>query len=315
MLRFPLDGLLDELACYEFLLRILHPDGLHCPRGHPLSASQAPTDDGDRSFPTIAVGSAVRSSTCSPLRSGGRLAIAVPPSSKSCAVSLKVLLLSIWPTNWQSTVPISWGDDMRYRHSWRRISPTAHLSEPVTEADELYQNAGEKGRKHTDPSDPSRRRANQARGHGTWASDRPPIVGIVGRCSGQIRLRLCRHSDRATLELLLLTHTRDDAIINTDEWSAEWHLAATGRIHRTVCHTPGEREWARDDDGDGIREVHNNTMEGIWTGCRNFLRFFRGISKWFLAGYIAVFECSHNLKWVTPTLIQAMMTPSTTQPT
>ena len=29
MLRFPLDGLLDEQACYEFLLRILHPDGLH----------------------------------------------------------------------------------------------------------------------------------------------------------------------------------------------------------------------------------------------------------------------------------------------
>jgi len=42
MLRFPLDGLLDEQACYEFLLRILHPDGLHCPRGHPLPASQAP---------------------------------------------------------------------------------------------------------------------------------------------------------------------------------------------------------------------------------------------------------------------------------
>jgi hypothetical protein len=28
-----------------------------------------------------------------------------------------------------------------------------------------------------------------------------------------------------------------------------------------------------------------------------------------------VFECSHNLKWVTPTLLRAMMSPSTTQPT
>jgi transposase len=199
---------------------------------------------------------------------------------------------------------------------WPRIfPPTTPLSDPVTEADELYQNAGEKGRKHTDPDDPPRRRANQARGHGTWASDRPPIVGIVGRRSGQIRLRLCHHSDRATLQPLLMTHTRDDAIVNTDEWSAYQHLSGTGRIHQTVCHTPGKREWARDDDGDGIREVHNNTIEGIWTGCRNFLRFFRGISKWFLAEYIAVFECSHNLKWVTPTLIRAMMTPSTTQPT
>jgi hypothetical protein len=42
MLRFPLDGLLDEQACYDFLLRLLHPDGLHCPRGHPLGADQAP---------------------------------------------------------------------------------------------------------------------------------------------------------------------------------------------------------------------------------------------------------------------------------
>jgi len=42
MLRFPLDGLLDEQACYDFLLRLLHPDGLHCPRGHQLGADQAP---------------------------------------------------------------------------------------------------------------------------------------------------------------------------------------------------------------------------------------------------------------------------------
>jgi hypothetical protein len=42
MLRFPLDGLLDEQACYDFLLHILHPDGLHCPRSHPLRADQAP---------------------------------------------------------------------------------------------------------------------------------------------------------------------------------------------------------------------------------------------------------------------------------
>lgn len=185
----------------------------------------------------------------------------------------------------------------------------------MTEADELYQNAGEKGRKHRDPLDPPRRRANQARGHGTWASDRPPIVGIVGRRSGQIRLQVCKRADRATLEPFVLAHTRPDAIVNTDEWAPYQHLAASGRRHQTVCHAPGRREWARDDDGDGIREVHNNTIEGIWTGCRNFLRVFRGVSKWFLAGYAAVFESTHNLKWVTPTLLRAMMTPSTTQPT
>ena len=42
MLQFPLDELLDEQACYAFLLRVLHPDGLHCPHGHALPLDQAP---------------------------------------------------------------------------------------------------------------------------------------------------------------------------------------------------------------------------------------------------------------------------------
>jgi transposase len=126
---------------------------------------------------------------------------------------------------------------------------------------------------------------------------------------------VCKRADRATLEPFVVTNTRDDAIVTTDEWAPYQHLATTGRRHQTVCHAPHRREWAHDDDGDGVREVHNNTMEGISTGCRNFLRLFRGVSKWFLAGYVGMFECAHNLKWVTPTLLQAMMIPSTTQPT
>ena len=37
------------------------------------------------------------------------------------------------------------------------------LSDAVTETDECYQNAGEKGLKHSDPDDPPRRRANKKR--------------------------------------------------------------------------------------------------------------------------------------------------------
>ena len=44
------------------------------------------------------------------------------------------------------------------------------------------------------------------------------------------------------------------------------------RGHATVKHS--KKEWARD-DGDGIREVHSNTIEGTWTGLKNFLRPFR----------------------------------------
>ncbi len=41
---FPIDDLLDETACYELLLSVLHPKGLHCPEGHDLPADQAPHD-------------------------------------------------------------------------------------------------------------------------------------------------------------------------------------------------------------------------------------------------------------------------------
>ena len=153
------------------------------------------------------------------------------------------------------------------------------------------------------------------RGHGTWETDRVPIAGVVGRESGHIRFQVCEHSERATVQPFGEAHTRSDATVNTDEWRAYDHLPATGRWHATVCHTPGQRDWVRDDDGDGIREVHTNTMDGIWTGLRNFLRPFRGVSKWFLPQYVTIFEWAHNLKRSTIAFLRAMRLPDTSEPT
>ena len=44
MLIFPLHELMDEQKCYDYLLQVLHPDGLKCPRGHALPADQQPHD-------------------------------------------------------------------------------------------------------------------------------------------------------------------------------------------------------------------------------------------------------------------------------
>lgn len=177
----------------------------------------------------------------------------------------------------------------------------------MTEADEMYQNAGEKGIPHATPDDPPRRRANKAKGHGTWDNDRPPVAGVVGRTSGHIRLHVCGHSDRATLQPFVEAMTVTATTVNTDEWQAYHHLPESGRTHKAVCHTPGKREWARDDDGDGIREVHCNTIEGIWTGLRNFLRPFRGVSKHYLDQYCAVFEWVHNCKQMTYEFLRSIM--------
>ena len=166
---------------------------------------------------------------------------------------------------------------------------------------------GKKGRPHLDPDDPPRRRGNKVRGHGTWDNDRPPVAGVVGRESGQVRLAVIHHADRETLEAVVQRATTAETQFYTDEWAAYNHLPELGRPLAQVCHTPGRREWARDDDGDGIREVHNNTLEGIWTGLRNFLRTFRGVSKGYLDQYVAMFQWAHNLKTVTDEFMRALL--------
>ena len=64
-----------------------------------------------------------------------------------------------------------------------------------------------------------------------------------------------------------------------------------------------------------MREVHDNPIEGFWTGLRTFLRPFRGVNKWFLSQYVVIFEWAYNLKQVTATFLRAMMRPSTLEPT
>ncbi len=164
---------------------------------------------------------------------------------------------------------------------------------------------GKKGVAHIDPNDPPRRRANKRRGHGTWNSDRPPICGVVGRQSGQVRLRVEHHSDRATLGTVVRKATWPGVTVNTDEWGGYSGLVKMGRGHATVCHA--KKEWARDDDGDGIREVHDNTLEGLWTGLRNFLRPFRGVSKKYLYQYVALHEWGYNVKRATLGFLRALL--------
>jgi transposase len=128
---------------------------------------------------------------------------------------------------------------------------------------------------------------------------------VTGRRSGRARLRVIGNSNRRTLEALVEAATSPGATVNTDEWRAYGHQPELGRGHVTVHHGAGE--WSRDDDGDGVREVHNNTVEGTWTGLRNFLRPFRGVSKWLLAGYVAMFEWSNNLKRATDDFLATLI--------
>ena len=103
----------------------------------------------------------------------------------------------------------------------------------------------------------------------------------------------------------------------------EWCVAKTHRIRYSrwfpewcVFATHPTPTWAIDADGDGVREVHCNTLEGLWTGVRNFLRPFRGASKWYLAQYVAVFQWGYKLKCVTEEFTRVLLgiPPSTCFP-
>lgn len=161
---------------------------------------------------------------------------------------------------------------------------------------------GKKGVEHFDPLDPPRCRANKRRGRGTFANDRPPVLGTIGRESGQVRLRVVTDTKQTTLCEHVQRFTQPGTQVYTDEYDS---YNTIDRARSTVAH--GHKEWARDDDGDGIREVHTNTTEGMWSGLRTFLRPFRGVSKHFLSGYVAIHEFRVNLKRVTISFISALV--------
>jgi transposase len=112
------------------------------------------------------------------------------------------------------------------------------------------------------------------------------------------------------LEVIRSTVPSWAAVLYSDAWKGyspvedEHHIA-----HATVEHGRGNGkrpEWARDDDGDGIREVHCNSCEGAGAGLRTYLRMFRGVHKKYLKLYVAVYETMVNAKRITASVIRRM---------
>ncbi|RLD09398.1 MAG: hypothetical protein DRI56_04340 [Chloroflexota bacterium] len=86
----------------------------------------------------------------------------------------------------------------------------------------------------------------------------------------------------------------------TDDWAGKPTIIYCAP-HAIVCHSDGK--WVRGDDGDGIREVHTNSIEGMWIDVHNFLRLFKGIHS----GYVAMLEFCRNLKCVLPGFISSII--------
>jgi transposase-like protein len=306
MTIFPITELLSEVECYQFLLEVFHPGGMCCPKGHFLPEEQCPHR---RLRGHVAD---YRCRTCGSVFNvyTGTLWAGTHYSCATVLLVLRGFAQGVPTRHLAQELGCDYGTLLGHRHAMQAALQRrngAPLEDAVVEGDEMFQNAGEKGRPHLDPADPPRTRANQRRGAGTLEHDRPPVQGVVGRASGQVRLTVCDNTQQDTVQPEVEAKTLEGAVFNSDESTAYGRVAKSGRGHSTVCQS--RREWARDDDGDGIREVHCNTMEGIWTGLRNFLRPFRGVNKAYLAQYVAMFEWAHNLKRLTARFIWMMVTP------
>jgi transposase len=161
---------------------------------------------------------------------------------------------------------------------------------------------GKKGMLHPDPLDPPRRRANKRRGRGTYENDRPPMVSLIWRQTSEYRTWVVEPADQPTTQTILVSALpRSDSVLYTD--AATKYTSLPMNPH-TVCHA--RHEWARDDDGDGMREVHCNSCQGMGAALRTYLRTFQGVHKYYLAEYVATFETMFNAKSSQPGIVQRM---------
>lgn len=161
MIDFPLDGLLDEQACLRWLESHLHPAGLRCPRCG--GAEWRPAKQGGH-FPAFRCKGCDRYYTA---LSGTIFAKTRQPPSK-------IVLLLRGVAKGEPTARLSreMGICRKQAHTLRhRVQdnlyealPTDALPEPVFEADELYQNAGEKRAAPHRPAGPAAAAGQQAPG-------------------------------------------------------------------------------------------------------------------------------------------------------
>jgi hypothetical protein len=84
------------------------------------------------------------------------------------------------------------------------------------------------------------------------------MISRISRDTGEPRFWVGDHAERPTCMALMAEHIPAH---RTQLWTAEGQSSRGSHpSHATVRH--GGHEWAREDAGDGRREVHGHTCEG-----------------------------------------------------
>ena len=196
---FPIIDLIDEEQATAWLLKHFHPEGGHCP--HCDAGVKEARHFGRTRKSRLQIYRCLSCDGVSNLYSGTAF-----QQTQWTPSQVVLLLRGICQGVSSAQLGREIGVCRQTVMSGRRvlqsnavaIQPASALPDAVVETDEMFQNAGEKGEPHRDPEDPPRRRGNKRKGHGTYANDRPPVIGTLGRESGAVRLRLAHHTDKAT---------------------------------------------------------------------------------------------------------------------
>lgn len=307
MFTWPIDELIDEEKAYKYLVKNLHPEGLHCPQGHKLPAGQAPHTQ--ERAPVVSY----RCRECGAVYHvfSGTALHGIRYPCHTIVLMLRGFAQGTPTAHLAEELGCDYSNLLTWRHELQGLAAAMASEQPLpdeaAEIDEVYQNAGQKGEPQDAEDDQPRSRANKARGRGTADSDRPPIVGLVGRQSQQIRLFVAPDTRQATIMPFIETYMNDEERLFTDEHPVYDALDDSTHAHASVSHA--HHEFARDDSGDGERSVHINSAEGLWTSLRNFLRPLRGLHQDYLAQYVALFQVTFNLKRFSQSFLRDWLNP------
>lgn len=168
------------------MLNTLQPNGLKCPHGHKLPSTQAPHD---RSRVPLFK---YKCRTCGAVFNllTGTIWSGTHYDCVTIFTVMRGIIQGIPTKHLAEELGLDYGSLLKRRLDIQRFALENRPDDPLPDqqTEEMFQNAGEKGTPHRETEDPPRRRANKRRGLGTMENDRPPVLGVVGRTTGQIRL-------------------------------------------------------------------------------------------------------------------------------
>ena len=231
---FPITDLMDEDACYARLVAWLHPDGLGLPALPAAATAWASTAAAAPRSSTTAAATAAGSSTPSPARPC--------TGTKRRPVELVLIVRGFAQGVPTAQLARELGCDRSELLSCGTGSRTlAFRNRDRMPLDDAVaggrRGVPERGGKKAcrTPTPTTRRGGGPTRpaGHGTWDNDRPPVCGVVGRESGQVRLTVAERVRRRDAASGWCGGRRwPMATVNTDEWGGYNGLPGDGPAPR-----------------------------------------------------------------------------------